>query len=121
MINVLYVDDETINLELFGISFKKEFSVFKAHSGVEALKILESHSIDVIVTDFKMPGMNGYELINEVKHKFPQKKCILLTGYLETAMEEHSKSGELVFHYMRKPFVKEELKQIIVSAANHKN
>jgi YesN/AraC family two-component response regulator len=116
MISVLYVDDEIINLELFRLTYKSEFCVVKALSGHEALDILENQIIDVIVTDLKMPEMDGIELIYRIKEKYPTKKCILLTGYFDMGLAEHPNIKEIVHSYLSKPFKKEELKKIITSA-----
>jgi len=117
MINVLYVDDEIINLELFGLTYRSDFYIIKAISASDALDIINSHSIDVLITDLKMPGMDGIELIYKIKEKYPKMNCILLTGYLEAGLAEHPDIKQIVYKYMNKPFNKEELKQIIVSAA----
>jgi YesN/AraC family two-component response regulator len=117
MITVLYVDDEIINLELFRMAYKSDFYVVQALSGHDALDVLENQIIDVIVTDLKMPEMDGIELIFKIKEKYPTKKCILLTGYFEIGLAENPNIKEIVHSYMSKPFKKEELKQIITSAA----
>lgn len=57
--------------------------VHKAYSGREALELLYEHSIDIVVTDIRMPGMSGLELIAEIKRKWKHIKCILLTGYAD--------------------------------------
>jgi len=68
---LLYVDDEFINLQLFKFNFQKEYELFLASSGSEALSILEKEDINVIISDLKMPGMNGIELIKSIKYKSP--------------------------------------------------
>lgn len=57
--------------------------VHKAYSGREALELLYEHSIDVVVTDIRMPGMSGLELIAEIKRNWKHIKCILLTGFAD--------------------------------------
>lgn len=57
--------------------------VHKAYSGREALDLMIEHSIDVVVTDIRMPGMSGLELIAEIKRNSRHVKCILLTGYAD--------------------------------------
>jgi YesN/AraC family two-component response regulator len=121
MVNVLYVDDEIINLELFKLTYKSDFFIVIAISAFEALKILDEQNIDIIITDFRMPGMNGIELINVVKEKFPNKQCILLTGYYEAGLAEDPNIKEKVYKYMRKPFRKDELKELIISSNNLSN
>ncbi|NOU80175.1 response regulator [Paenibacillus sp. LMG 31459] len=57
--------------------------VHKAYSGREALELLYEHSIDIVVTDIRMPGMSGLDLIAEIKRNWKHIKCILLTGYAD--------------------------------------
>jgi YesN/AraC family two-component response regulator len=117
MINVLYVDDEVINLELFSITYHSVFNVTKAASGDDALKILDNQPIDIVITDLKMPGMDGIELIYQIRKKYPEKKCILLTGFYESGLKEHPDIKDIVHSYVSKPFNKEELKKMIMSAS----
>ncbi|MDN4524154.1 response regulator [Fictibacillus fluitans] len=106
MIELLLVDDEsyvveslkqTIAWEEFGVS-----SVHLAFSGQQALEIMEKQSIDVMVTDIRMPGMSGLELIEQAKQKWKQMKCILLTGFSD--FEYAKKAIQLhAFDYLLKP------------------
>jgi len=117
MINVLYVDDEEINLELFEISFKKDFNTFKALSAQQGLSILDNQDINVIVTDFKMPEMNGVEFIQKLKESKVNKKCILLTGYYENDLFKDPEINSLFFKSVMKPFKRDELKSFIIEAS----
>lgn len=115
--NVLYVDDETINLELFRINFEDDFDVITAESGDEALSILKStEDIVVIISDLKMPGMNGLELISKIKSVSPEKVCIMLTAYAETDVMMKAINQELIFRYLLKPWKRNELLQVINNA-----
>jgi CheY-like chemotaxis protein len=65
---ILYVDDESINLRLFKISFKDNCDITTAQSGEDGLKLLEdSHHFDIIISDQRMPGMNGTQFMIEAK------------------------------------------------------
>jgi YesN/AraC family two-component response regulator len=109
---ILYVDDEEINLDLFRWTFKNHFNVFTALSAKEGLLILDAYEIPVVVTDFKMPEMNGMQFIEAIKKKSPEKICIILTGFLESIVKgkEH-----LVFNILSKPWEKKELQLVIQS------
>jgi len=114
---VLYVDDEFINLDLLRLTFLNEFDIITAESGIEGLEILESDpEIKVIISDLKMPGMNGLEFIREVKTRYPGKVCMLLTGFLESEVMMEGFNQELLFRYLMKPFRKDELKSTILEA-----
>ena len=81
-ISVLYVDDETINLKIFELSFKNRFKIFTALSGFEGLDILRNElSILVVVSDMRMPKMDGLEFIEAAKKEFPNLVFFILTGY----------------------------------------
>lgn len=109
---ILYVDDEEINLDLFRWTFKNQFNVLTALSAREGLLILKSHDIPVVITDFKMPEMNGIQFIEAIKKNSPEKICIILTGFLELVMKDKE---NLVFNVLAKPWEKKELHQVIQS------
>jgi two-component system response regulator (stage 0 sporulation protein F) len=70
---LLYVDDEPLNLRLFEVNFRKKFTIRTALSGEAGLDILcREPSIPVVITDMKMPGMNGIEFIKKAKEQFPE-------------------------------------------------
>lgn len=115
MLSVLYVDDEQLNLDLMALTFKRDFIVHKAHSGAEALEMLQSLSVTVLISDFKMAEMNGIELIREAKRRHPQLCCMLLSGYNESALEIDEESRRFIAQIVQKPFRKEDLKNLILS------
>jgi response regulator RpfG family c-di-GMP phosphodiesterase len=105
MIKVLYVDDEPINLQLFQLNFKKKYEVFTALSGPEGLRCLETNSnIKVVISDMKMPEMNGIQFISKAKNNFPEITYFILTGYdINAEIAEALESG-LIHKYFSKPF-----------------
>ncbi|GGH14510.1 response regulator transcription factor [Paenibacillus segetis] len=82
--------------------------VHKAYSGREALELLYEHSISIVVTDIRMPGMSGLELISEIKRNWRHIKCILLTGYDDF---EYTKQALQLksYDYLLKPVEDQEL------------
>ena len=119
---VLYVDDEPINLELLKISFRKEYEVITAMSADDGLEILEKDSdIKIIISDLRMPVMDGYEFIKTIKKKYENKICMLLTGYMESEIMHEEMNRDLVFRYIVKPWRKDELSQSIDEAFNRLN
>jgi len=115
MLTLLYVDDEQINLDLMQLTYKRDFMVYKALSGNEALRILEEVEISVMLTDYKMPEMNGLELIRKVKSKYPHIHCMLLTGYDELAIDIDLETRNLISDFVQKPFKKGELKDLLLA------
>ncbi|HTJ01051.1 MAG TPA: PAS domain-containing protein [Dongiaceae bacterium] len=112
---VLVVDDMDL-LRDFTCSFLKTagFTVLVAGSGAEALQVLESatHPVDLLFTDFNMPGMNGAELIDQVAARWPQIKLILVSGYLEAAIEE--RVAKLNVSVLAKPYDMRSATDVIV-------
>ena len=82
MISILYVDDEPglVALLRHYLQESGEFQVLTAGSGPEALALLERHPVDVVVSDYQMPGMNGIELLRECRRRFDGLPFILFTG-----------------------------------------
>lgn len=102
--NILLVDDEIPFVETMAKRLNKRgFQVVSAHSGQEALDRLSQHTtIDVVILDIKMPGMDGIQVLEEIKNRFPIVEVIILTGHatVESAIEG-MKLG--AFDYMMKP------------------
>jgi len=117
MKKLIYIDDEVINLELFKINLKNHYEIFLTDSPIKALEIIESEKIDIVITDYKMPVMNGMELINNIKDVIhPNAVCMILSGYMESeVVTDKSK----VFKYIMKPYRKEEIIRHIESAFSH--
>jgi response regulator RpfG family c-di-GMP phosphodiesterase len=110
---LLYIDDESINVMLFEINFRKYYHVISAPSGYEGLNTLFANpDISVVISDMKMPGMNGIEFITQAKREFPQKKYFILSGFNVTEEMDKALKDGLICKYLRKPF---DLKQILES------
>lgn len=115
---LLYVDDELLNLHLFRELFRNDFDVLIAGSGEEALETLEeTKGIQFVLSDMRMPHMNGLELITKAKKNHPEIVYCLLTGYDLT--EEMSKAIEekQVACYFSKPMDPAEIRNFF-SAGN---
>jgi response regulator RpfG family c-di-GMP phosphodiesterase len=108
-INVLYIDDEENNLISFKAVFRLKYQVFTAIDAEDAMRILETEPVEIIITDQRMPKMTGTEFLEKVLEKFPNPMRILLTGYSDmSAMVEAVNKGK-IFHYLTKPWNEEEL------------
>lgn len=83
--NLLIVDDEYEILlgleEMFRYEFDLEVDVYTANSAYEALELLDRVRFDVVLTDIKMPGMDGITLFERIKENWPRCKTVFLTGY----------------------------------------
>ena len=120
-VKVLIVDDEKDFVEMFSLRLKEQGEkVSTAHSGKEALKLLETVVIDVVILDIRMPGMDGIDTLKQIKKIHPIVEVILLTGHgsTETAVEG-MKLG--AFDYLMKPADFEDIKIKIDNARKRKD
>ncbi|WP_123039576.1 response regulator [Cohnella candidum] len=112
MVQLLIVDDEVHVVERFSQTVDWRSvgieQVHKAYSGAEALALLEQFSVDIVLTDIRMPGMDGLQLIGDIRRRWPRTKCILLSGY-----SEFNYAKEAILHrtedYLLKPVKEQEL------------
>ena len=114
MINILFVDDEPNilgGLERMLRTMRHEWEMSFAGSGPEALKVLDEKTIDVIISDMKMPGMDGAELFQIVSQRHPHVVRIILSGYSER--ETNMKSVGTAHQYLSKPCESDVLKATI--------
>ena len=115
-INVLYVDDEENNLVAFKASFRRYFMIHTAISVQEAKIVLSKHDIHVLITDQRMPGELGTELLAQAAKDNPDQIRILLTGFADIeAIKEAINTGQ-IYHYLQKPWNDGELKETIENA-----
>ena len=111
---ILNVDDEPINRMLFQSVFKSKYKVLTAESGSSGLEVLqENGNIDVVISDMKMPGMNGIEFINKARKLFPEKYYFILTGFDITPEIQKSLDTGLVCKCFRKPLNTKEIEDSI--------
>lgn len=115
-INILYVDDEANNLVSFKASFRLKHNVFTALNGDEAMNILTTNAVEIIITDQRMPGMTGVELLERILEIYPQPIRILLTGYTDINAVIDAVNKGKIYHYLSKPWNEEELEETIQRA-----
>lgn len=117
-LKLLVVDDETDNLDLLYRTFRREFQVYKAESALSALQVLEERGeMAIVISDQRMPEMNGTEFLSKTVERYPDTIRILLTGYTDVEdLVEAINSGQ-VFKYITKPWNPEELKAVVQQAS----
>lgn len=110
---ILYVDDERSNRIVFEQSFGRRFTVKTASSGSEALEFLKTNTVAVLVTDQRMPGMSGNELLTRVKELYPDIIRIAITAYSDLDPILSAVNDGLVVRYIIKPWDATELEQVL--------
>ncbi|TGL45929.1 response regulator [Leptospira perdikensis] len=102
---LLYVDDEILNLYLFRDYFRNEYDVIVAQSGDEAIEELtENTDVQFVISDMRMPEMNGLEFISKAKEIRPNIVYCILTGYDLTPEIQMAIAENRVARYFSKPF-----------------
>jgi DNA-binding NtrC family response regulator len=114
---LLFVDDEQRVLNSMRIMFRRQFDLYLASHGAEALDIVKSKDIDVIVADHRMPKMTGVEVLSKVRTMSPRTVRILLTGYADLDAVEGSINDSEVFRFLTKPCAPKQLRETIELAA----
>jgi len=113
---ILVVDDEPIALQnLEHIMLKEGYQVLAVDSGVEAIKHLEKTEFDIVLTDLKMQPIDGLQVLEHTKQRFPDTEVILITAYatVDTAVDAMKKGA---YHYISKPFKLEEVRHTVRTA-----
>jgi two-component system NtrC family response regulator len=119
--NILLIDDEATQRDvLTGYLKKKGFNIFSASSGKEGIDITKNNPVDIILSDFKMPDLNGIEVLEQVKKINPEISFVIVTAY--GTVENAVKAMRLgAFDYISKPVDLDELDLMIDRIIEHKN
>lgn len=117
-LRLMVVDDESDNLDLLYRTFRREFEVFRADSGVKALQVLEQEGeMGIIISDQRMPRMSGTEFLSRTVQQYPDTIRILLTGYTDVEDLVGAINEGKVFKYITKPWSAQELETVVRQAA----
>jgi putative nucleotidyltransferase with HDIG domain len=116
---IMVVDDEPANLRLLERLFRRDYQVLTAASGKEALQLLEQHDVALLITDQRMPGMTGIELLKRTAEFRPHMVRMVLTGYTDIgALVEAINCGQ-VYKYVTKPWNNDDLRITVGRAVAH--
>jgi len=113
---ILLVDDDTSLRKVLEFNLEQEgYCVISASDGREALELFDEHDPDLVITDIKMPGMDGIDLLKQIKRRDVERLIIVVTafGTIESAIEA-MKLG--AYDYITKPFNRDELKLVVRKA-----
>ena len=122
---IMIVDDERLVRRALERTFKRndlfECVISLASDAVSALGELEKREFDLIIADFKMPGMNGIDLLVKVKERFQETVRVLITGFSDINVAREARKRAKVHRYIEKPWDNEDLPRIIHGLLLEKN
>ncbi|HNM16106.1 MAG TPA: sigma 54-interacting transcriptional regulator, partial [bacterium] len=107
--NILCVDDEPVILNILSKLFEEKYQVYTAKGALEALELLQQHSVAVAIVDQKMPKITGVELLKRIKEQYPNIVRIVLTAYTDISDLVASINEGEIFRYITKPWDSEAL------------
>jgi signal transduction histidine kinase len=116
---VLLVDDEELNLQVLADLLADRWHVHVATSGAEALELAARVPLDVVVTDQRMPGMTGVQLLEELRRRRPDLAGIVLTAYSDLQTLESAINRASAFRFMRKPWDADDILLAVEQASAH--
>jgi len=116
---ILIVDDEAANLRALERLFRTAYNVLTAQSGDEALALLQQHEVALLISDQRMPGMTGIELLLKTVPLRPHMVRILLTGYTDVSTLIQAINCGHVYKYVTKPWNNDDLCVTISRALEH--
>jgi DNA-binding NtrC family response regulator len=113
---LLVVDDDEVVLRAFERTFRRAYQVRTASSGALALAALEEQEVDVLITDFSMPVMNGLDLLRQVVIHHPAVARLILTAHADVPEVVALKQQGLVSAVLMKPWSREEVEGAVTQA-----
>ncbi len=114
---ILYVDDEQQNLVSFKAVFRRDYNVMTALSGEEGLSILQNETVDLVITDQRMPHMTGIQFLEKIIPEFPETVRMILTGFSDVEAIIGAINTGQVYRYITKPWDENELRMTIENAS----
>ncbi len=119
---VLIVDDEetlTWSMAKSLAKDKDKYEVMIANNGSEALQLLKINRVDLVISDIRMPDINGLDLLVMVKKEYPETKVIIMTAYGSSDVQKEANQRGSLF-YIEKPFEISDIRKIIIDLIGRK-
>ena len=115
MKNILFVDDEPQILKAMNrLLIQDDFNIYMATGALEALEIMGNIKIDLMVTDMRMPNIDGYELLKRAKAKFPEVIRLIVSGYADEKLVYKALEGGYAKMYILKPWDNDAFRNLII-------
>jgi len=107
---VLYVDDEVDNLRIFELTFRRDFTILTAQSAKEGMQRLAEHPVAVVLSDQKMPGVEGVEFLRQVREFDARAVRILVTAYGDAKILGEAINDGNIYRYLAKPWEPDDMR-----------
>src|SRR5690348_12589502 len=117
MPTVLVVEDDPVTAKFMRLSLERDgFHVIEAHTGSEAVAVLaQTAPVDVVVTDYRLPGVSGLDLVSVATRMDPNVPCIMVTGSTELEVAVTAMANGAI-GYLVKPFTGDALRVVVARA-----
>ncbi|MDJ0630444.1 MAG: sigma-54 dependent transcriptional regulator [Rhodobacter sp.] len=114
---ILVVDDEPHSVAAMRMALEDDFVVLEALNAAEAWALMEEHWVQVVISDQRMPGKSGVELLTEIRDRWPETVRIIVTGYTETndMIDAINEAG--IYQFITKPWHPDQLQMAVRNAA----
>ncbi|MHB8875406.1 MAG: sigma-54-dependent transcriptional regulator [Myxococcaceae bacterium] len=116
---VLVVDDKENMLKLFAKILSEGYELTTAGDGARALSLVAAQKFDVVVTDIRMPGADGFEVLRAVKQRWPETQVVMMTAYA-SVQKAVDAMREGAYDYLQKPFDPDEVSLVVARAVEEK-
>lgn len=119
-LRLLVVDDEPDMLDFLERVFRHDYTVLRAGSAEEAIEVLASGPVDILITDQKMPRMTGVQLLERIKDQYPELVKVLVSGYTDVPDIQQAVERCQIHQYVVKPVDSEKLKEAVKEACERR-
>ena len=113
--NILVIDDQLAPREAIRMILETKYAVTAVAGAAEAYKYLAGNSVDLVLLDIRMPGIDGITALKEIRKEYPEMQVILLSAQIPSENTQKAFALE-IYGYLMKPFDKDELLDIVDSA-----
>ncbi|MBY6091582.1 sigma-54-dependent transcriptional regulator [Pseudooceanicola sp. 502str34] len=115
---ILVIDDEPHSVAAMRMALEDDFTVLEAYDADAAWRLMEEHWVQVVISDQRMPGKTGIELLTEVRDRWPETVRIIVTGYTETGDMIQAINDAGIYQFITKPWHPDQLLMAVKNAAS---
>src|SRR5262249_12857134 len=111
---ILYVDDEPENLRIFELTFRRDFTIFTAPGGEQGIEIIHTKPVAVVISDHRMPGMTGTELLARAAALDPKTSRIMVTADGDVAPLQDAINNGSIYRFIPKPWNPDDVRATLI-------